>query len=129
MADVVLPHARLGFDTADCAHPVYHLAGLPLAESGNSRPMRVPPKSQAIRRERSQALARLSQLSRIPVQDGGIMGSIMSHPSMEKRVLALARAHNIPISALWRFFRIRTKLTAEVSVGRRRGTCARRTAV
>jgi Peptidase family M48 len=44
------------------------------------------------------ALARLAQLSRVPVQSGGMMGSIMSHPSMEKRVLALARRHNIPDS-------------------------------
>ena len=36
------------------------------------------------------ALGRLAQLSRIPLQSG-IMGSIMSHPSMERRVLALAR--------------------------------------
>ncbi len=42
------------------------------------------------------ALARLAQLSRIPVQNQGIMGSILSHPSMEKRVLALARRNNIP---------------------------------
>jgi Zn-dependent protease with chaperone function len=42
------------------------------------------------------ALARLAQLSRIPVQTQGIMGSILSHPSMEKRVLALARRNNIP---------------------------------
>src|SRR5262249_40912175 len=42
------------------------------------------------------ALARLSQLSRVPVYGGGIMGSILSHPSMEKRVLALARAHSVP---------------------------------
>lgn len=42
------------------------------------------------------ALARLAQLSRMPVEGRGIMQSIMSHPSMEKRVLALARRHNIP---------------------------------
>jgi Zn-dependent protease with chaperone function len=42
------------------------------------------------------ALARLAQLSRIPVDGRGIMQSIMSHPSMEKRVLALARRHNVP---------------------------------
>jgi Zn-dependent protease with chaperone function len=42
------------------------------------------------------ALGRLAQLSRIPVEGRGIMGSILSHPSMENRVLALARRHNIP---------------------------------
>ncbi len=42
------------------------------------------------------ALGRLAQLSRIPVEGRGIMHSIMSHPSMENRVLALARRHNIP---------------------------------
>jgi Zn-dependent protease with chaperone function len=42
------------------------------------------------------ALARLSQLSGIPTQSGGMMGSILSHPSMEQRVLALARRHNVP---------------------------------
>lgn len=42
------------------------------------------------------ALGRLAQLSRMPVEGGGIMESIRSHPSMENRVLALARRHNIP---------------------------------
>lgn len=37
------------------------------------------------------AFSRLAHLSRIPVQNTGIMGSILSHPSMEARVLALAR--------------------------------------
>ena len=44
------------------------------------------------------ALGRLAQLSRMPVEGGGIMESIRSHPSMENRVLALARRHNIPDS-------------------------------
>jgi Zn-dependent protease with chaperone function len=42
------------------------------------------------------ALGRLAQLSRIPVEGRGIMASIMSHPSMENRVLALARRYNVP---------------------------------
>ncbi len=42
------------------------------------------------------ALARLAQLSRVPTGDRGIVGSIMSHPSMEGRVLALARKNNVP---------------------------------
>jgi hypothetical protein len=41
------------------------------------------------------ALGRLAQLSRVPVQSGGIMDSIMSHPSMQRRVLALARRHGM----------------------------------
>ena len=41
------------------------------------------------------ALARLARLSRIPVQGGGIMASILSHPSMERRVLALARRFHV----------------------------------
>lgn len=42
------------------------------------------------------ALGRLAQLSRMPVEGRGIMQSIMSHPSMENRVLAIARRNNIP---------------------------------
>jgi Zn-dependent protease with chaperone function len=41
------------------------------------------------------ALGRLARVSRMPVEARGIMESIQSHPSMEKRVLALARRHNI----------------------------------
>lgn len=41
------------------------------------------------------ALGRLAKLSRIPVDGRGIMDSILSHPSMEKRVLTLARRHKI----------------------------------
>ncbi len=36
------------------------------------------------------ALGRLAQLSRVPVEAKGMMESILSHPSMERRVLALA---------------------------------------
>lgn len=47
------------------------------------------------------ALARLAQLSRVPARDGGIMGSILSHPSMEARVLRLARRFQVePARAL-----------------------------
>jgi heat shock protein HtpX len=42
------------------------------------------------------ALGRLAQLSRIPVQSGGMMGSILSHPSMDTRVLTLARRFDVP---------------------------------
>ena len=41
------------------------------------------------------ALARLAQLSRIPARDGGMMGSILSHPSMEARVLKLGRRFGV----------------------------------
>lgn len=41
------------------------------------------------------ALARLAQLSRVPARDGGMMGSILSHPSMEARVLRLARRFQV----------------------------------
>lgn len=41
------------------------------------------------------ALGRLAQLSRMPIHGGGIMASIMSHPSMEDRVLALARRYGV----------------------------------
>jgi hypothetical protein len=37
------------------------------------------------------ALARLARLTRSPIEWGGIQGSILSHPSMRRRVLALAR--------------------------------------
>ena len=42
------------------------------------------------------ALGRLAQLSRIPVQGSGIMASILSHPSMQRRVLVLARRFHVP---------------------------------
>lgn len=41
------------------------------------------------------ALGRLAKLSRIPVQSGGMMDSILSHPSMETRVLTLARRYGV----------------------------------
>lgn len=41
------------------------------------------------------ALARLAHLSRIPPRDGGVMGSILSHPSMEARVLRLGRRYGV----------------------------------
>jgi len=41
------------------------------------------------------ALARLAQLTRSPIDWGGIQGSILSHPSMRRRVLALARRFGV----------------------------------
>lgn len=42
------------------------------------------------------ALARLRSLTRTPVDWGGIQGSILSHPSMRDRVLAIARRFQLP---------------------------------
>ena len=42
------------------------------------------------------ALARLRKLSRSPVDWGGMQGSIISHPSMRDRVLAIARRFHVP---------------------------------
>lgn len=42
------------------------------------------------------ALSRLRKLSRTPVDWGGIQGSILSHPSMRDRVLAIARRFQLP---------------------------------
>ncbi|HME08421.1 MAG TPA: M48 family metalloprotease, partial [Bryobacteraceae bacterium] len=42
------------------------------------------------------ALARLTKLTQSPVDWGGMQGSILSHPSMRARVLALGRRFNVP---------------------------------
>ncbi len=42
------------------------------------------------------ALARLRKMTRTPVDWGGMQGSILSHPSMRDRVLALARRFSVP---------------------------------
>ncbi|MBZ5620950.1 MAG: M48 family metalloprotease [Acidobacteriia bacterium] len=42
------------------------------------------------------ALARLARLTRSPVDWGGMQGSILSHPSMQRRVLAVARRFGVP---------------------------------
>ena len=42
------------------------------------------------------ALARLSRTTNSPVDWGGIQGSILSHPSMRKRVLSIARRFGMP---------------------------------
>ena len=42
------------------------------------------------------ALARLARLTRSPVDWGGIQGSILSHPSMQRRVLSVARRFGVP---------------------------------
>jgi Zn-dependent protease with chaperone function len=42
------------------------------------------------------ALARIAQLRRTPLAWGGIQGSILSHPSMRNRVLAIARRFQLP---------------------------------
>jgi Zn-dependent protease with chaperone function/energy-coupling factor transporter transmembrane protein EcfT len=42
------------------------------------------------------ALARLARLTRSPVDWGGIQGSILSHPSIERRVLSVARRFGVP---------------------------------
>jgi Zn-dependent protease with chaperone function len=42
------------------------------------------------------ALARLRRLSKSPVDWGGIQGSILSHPSMRQRVLALGNRFGVP---------------------------------
>jgi len=44
------------------------------------------------------ALARLAKLTSSPLDWGGIQGSILSHPSMKSRVLAIARASRLPES-------------------------------
>jgi len=42
------------------------------------------------------ALAHLRQLSDTPVDWGGMQGSILSHPSMRQRVIAIAQRFNLP---------------------------------
>jgi hypothetical protein len=42
------------------------------------------------------ALARLGRLTQSPIDWGGIQGSILSHPSMRRRVLAVARRFGVP---------------------------------
>lgn len=42
------------------------------------------------------ALARLGRLTQLPIDWGGIQGSILSHPSMRSRVLAVARRFGVP---------------------------------
>lgn len=42
------------------------------------------------------ALARLRRLGKSPVDWGGIQGSILSHPSMRQRVLALGNRYGVP---------------------------------
>jgi len=42
------------------------------------------------------ALAHLRQITRSPVDWGGMQGSILSHPSMRDRVLSIARRFNVP---------------------------------
>ena len=42
------------------------------------------------------ALARLARITRSPVDWGGIQGSILSHPSMQRRVLSVARRFGVP---------------------------------
>ncbi|HLK67445.1 MAG TPA: M48 family metalloprotease [Bryobacteraceae bacterium] len=42
------------------------------------------------------ALARLARLTRSPIDWGGIQGSILSHPSMQRRVLSVARRSGVP---------------------------------
>ena len=44
------------------------------------------------------ALARLSRITKSPVDWGGMQGSILSHPSMKKRVLAIAARFHMPES-------------------------------
>jgi len=41
------------------------------------------------------ALARLARLTKSPVNWGGIQGSILSHPSMQRRVLSVAKAYGV----------------------------------
>jgi Zn-dependent protease with chaperone function len=42
------------------------------------------------------ALARIAKLTRSPLDWGGIQGSILTHPSMRKRVLAIAQRSGVP---------------------------------
>ena len=42
------------------------------------------------------ALARLTTLTRSPIDWGGIQGSILSHPSMRRRVLSIAQRYGVP---------------------------------
>jgi len=42
------------------------------------------------------ALARIAKLTRSPLDWGGIQGSILTHPSMRERVLAIARRSSVP---------------------------------
>jgi len=42
------------------------------------------------------ALARLSRIRNSPLDWGGIQGSILTHPAMQKRVLAVARRFGVP---------------------------------
>ena len=42
------------------------------------------------------ALSRLAKLTQSPVDWGGIQGSILSHPSMRRRVLSIARRFGVP---------------------------------
>jgi Zn-dependent protease with chaperone function len=43
------------------------------------------------------ALARLSRIKNSPLDWGGIQGSILTHPSMKKRVLAVAQSCGMPV--------------------------------
>jgi Zn-dependent protease with chaperone function len=42
------------------------------------------------------ALSRLAQMTHLPVDWGGMQGSILSHPSMRNRILAIAREFGVP---------------------------------
>jgi len=42
------------------------------------------------------ALGQLARLTRLPLDWGGVQGSILSHPSTQRRALALARRFNLP---------------------------------
>jgi Zn-dependent protease with chaperone function/energy-coupling factor transporter transmembrane protein EcfT len=61
------------------------------------------------------ALARLARLTRSPVDWGGMQGSILSHPSMQRRVLSVARRFGVPESRALEILREPDVLAGELS--------------
>jgi Zn-dependent protease with chaperone function len=60
------------------------------------------------------ALARLRRLTRMPVNWGGMQGSILSHPSMRDRVLSIARRSGLAEDRALALLEDRDLLTADI---------------